>query len=114
VCKEGRGAATERALRPGEVLRTRAGAGSQRQSWRLGRRRRDVERQEQASARPRRQQARRRRARGIAQNGAGVVGAQHMASEAARCVGQRNGGVDVDEGGSVCNFPKVQGLHCKA
>jgi hypothetical protein len=32
------------------------------------------------------------------------------------CVGQRNkgGGVEVDEGGSVCNFPKVQGLHCKA
>jgi hypothetical protein len=32
------------------------------------------------------------------------------------CVRQRNrgGGVEVDEGGSVCNFPKVQGLHCKA
>jgi hypothetical protein len=32
-----------------------------------------------------------------------------------RCVGQRNrGGVEVDEVGSVCTFPKVQGLHCKA
>jgi hypothetical protein len=26
----------------------------------------------------------------------------------------RAGGVEVDEGGLVCNLSKVQGLHCKA
>jgi hypothetical protein len=24
------------------------------------------------------------------------------------------GGLEVDKGGPSCNFPKVQGLHCKA
>jgi hypothetical protein len=63
--------------------RAGAGAGGRQESWRLGRRRRDVERQEQASARPGRRRARRRRARGTAQSGAGAVGARHMAGEEA-------------------------------
>jgi hypothetical protein len=27
---------------------------------------------------------------------------------------RRRRGLEVDEGGSICNFPKVQGLLCKA
>jgi hypothetical protein len=56
---------------------------SRREAWWLGRRRRGVERQEQASARRGRRRARRRRARGTAQSGAGAAGARHMAGEAA-------------------------------
>jgi hypothetical protein len=63
--------------------RAGAGAGGRRESWQFGRWRRDVERQEQASAMPGRRRARRRRARGTAQSGAGAVGARHMAGEAA-------------------------------
>jgi hypothetical protein len=72
-----------------------AGAGGRQESWRLGRRRRDVERQEQASARPGRRRARRRKARGTAQSDAGAVGARHMAGEAVavrRAEKQRSGG----------------------
>jgi hypothetical protein len=59
-----------------------------------------VERQEQASARPGRRQARCRRAPGTAQSGAGAAGARHMASEAAavrRAEKQRRRGLKVDE-----------------
>jgi hypothetical protein len=48
-----------------------------------------------------RQRARRRRARGTAQSGAGAAGARHMASEAAvvrRAEKQRRRGLEVDEG----------------
>jgi hypothetical protein len=62
--------------------RVGVGAGGRRESWRLGRRRRDVERQEQASSRPGRRRARRRRAHGTAQSGAGAVGSRHMVGEA--------------------------------
>jgi hypothetical protein len=54
---------------------------SRRKAWRFGQWRRDVERREQASARPGSRRARRRRARGIAQSGAGAAGARHMAGE---------------------------------
>jgi hypothetical protein len=72
-----------------------------REAWRLGRWRRDVERQEQASARPGRRRARRRRARGTAQSSTGAAGARHMVSEAAavlRAEKQRRRGLEVDEG----------------
>jgi hypothetical protein len=56
-------------------------------------------------------------ARGAEGSGAGAVGARHMAGEGggsrARAETKR-GGLEVDEGGPSCNFPKVQGLHCKA
>jgi hypothetical protein len=48
--------------------RARAGAGGWRGAWRLGRRWRDVDRQEQASA-------------GRGNGGAGAMGARHMAGE---------------------------------
>jgi hypothetical protein len=55
-------------------------------------------------------------ARGTEGGGAGAANAQHMAGKA---VGQhreenRGGGLEVDEGGLSCNFPKVQGLLCNA
>jgi hypothetical protein len=55
-----------------------------RHAWRLGRRRRDVERREQASARVGSGGAGAGMTRGTAQSGAGAVGARHMAGEGGR------------------------------
>jgi hypothetical protein len=60
-----------------------------RESWRLGRRRCDVERAGVASARPGRRWARRGRTCGLVQSGAG---AGYMASRAAATRGQRSRG----------------------
>jgi hypothetical protein len=57
----------------------RAGAGGRRGAWRLGRRQRDVERQEQASAGLGSGGAGAGAARGAKRGGAGAVGARHMA-----------------------------------
>jgi hypothetical protein len=60
-----------------------------------------VERQEQASARPGRRRARRRRARGTAQSGATAAGVRHMAGVATAvrwAKKQRRRGLEVDEG----------------
>jgi hypothetical protein len=58
--------------------------------------------------------ARRGRARGLVQSGAGAAGALHMAGRAAAARGQRNRGgrVEVDERGLKSKSPKTQGLHC--
>jgi hypothetical protein len=47
----------------------------------------------------------------------GAAGARHMAGDGGRVHGReqsRGAGLEVDEGGLICYFPKVQGLHCKA
>jgi hypothetical protein len=77
---------------------------SRREAWRLGRRR-DVERREQASARPGSGGADAGAARGARKGGVGAAG---------RRAEKQRRGLKVDEGGSFCNFLKVQGLHCKA
>jgi hypothetical protein len=55
------------------------------------------------------------RARGAESCGAGVAGAQEMAGEGGGVTGasRARGGLEVDEGELVWNFPKMQGLHCK-
>jgi hypothetical protein len=65
---------------------------SRREAWRLERRRRDVERREQASARPGSGGADAGAARGAGKGGAGAAGARHMAGEAAGRRAQRNRG----------------------
>jgi hypothetical protein len=55
-------------------------------------------------------------ARGAWKGGAGAAGARHMAGKSGGSRAQRKQrrrGLEVDEGGLSCNFPKVQGLHCK-
>jgi hypothetical protein len=61
--------------------RARAGAGGQQGAWRLGRQRRNVERQEQASAGRGSGGPGAGAARGAKRGGAGAVGARHMAGE---------------------------------
>jgi hypothetical protein len=58
---------------------------SWRKAWRLGRRRRDVERREQASARPGSGGADAGAARGARKGGAGAASVQHMAGEGGGC-----------------------------
>ncbi|PUZ39687.1 hypothetical protein GQ55_9G354000 [Panicum hallii var. hallii] len=50
--------------------------------------------------------------------GKAARGQQELGTWPVRAVGSgreetRGGGLEVDEGGLSCNFPNVQGLHCK-
>jgi hypothetical protein len=60
-----------------------AGAGGRRESWRLGRRWRDVERAGVGQREPGKRRRRRRGGSGARKGGVGAVGARHMAGEAA-------------------------------
>jgi hypothetical protein len=46
----------------------------------------------------------------------GAAGARETVGEGSgiTSAGQSRGGLEVDEGGLICNLAKVQGLHCKA
>jgi hypothetical protein len=110
VSKEGHGAAAEHALRPGEALHVRAGAGDAGgtrggsggggATWRGGSRpARGLEGGGQGAGGhvARGKVARRRRVRGTwPARAAGVVQRRN-----------RGGGLEVDEGGAICNFQKV-------
>jgi hypothetical protein len=92
------------------------GSRSWQEAWWLGRRRRDVERQEQASAGRESDGTGAGAARGVRKGGTGAAGARHMAGEGGGASGRENrepraGG---RRRGSICNFSKVEGLLCKA
>jgi hypothetical protein len=88
---------------------------SRRESWRLGRWRRDVEKRGEGQRGVGSGGTGAGAARGAMKGGAGrlVCGTWPMRAAGSGAEKQRRG-LEVDEGGSVCNFPKVQGLHCKA
>jgi hypothetical protein len=82
-----------------------------RESWRLGQRWCNVGKAGAASA----GSGRRRQGKGMAQSGAEVVGALHMAGKS----GGGASGIEIEEAGAggggrglVCDFPKVQGSYC--
>jgi hypothetical protein len=108
---------------PGRALGPEEGTGawkqllaSRRHAWRLGRRRRDVEEQGEASAGreaaagvQERHVARREVARGQLELGTWPARAAGSGREKTE-----RGGLEVDKGEPSCNFVKVQGLYCKA
>jgi hypothetical protein len=117
MSKEDRGVAAAHVLRLGEVLRARAGAGNAGgtcggsggggATWRG---------EERASAGW--EAATRTLGRHVAR-GKAVQGRQRRGTWPGMAAGHRaekteSRGLEVDEGGSVCNFPKVRGLLCKA
>jgi hypothetical protein len=53
-------------------------------------------------------------ARGKAARGQQVLGTWPARAAGSGREENRGGGLEVDEGGLNCKFPKVQGLHCKA
>jgi hypothetical protein len=107
VSNKGRGAAAEHALRPGGVLHACGGLGGGGATWRSAERAsagREAAAQVLGRHVARGKAAWRRRVRGT------------WPARAAGAAQRRNRGVglEVDEGGSVCNFLKVQGPHYKA
>jgi hypothetical protein len=90
---------------------------SRRHAWRLGRWRRNVEQRGEGQHGVGSGGAGARAARGAEESGAGAAGSRHMAGEGGGSRAERKterGGLEVDEEGLMCDFPKVQGLHCKA
>jgi hypothetical protein len=54
-------------------------------------------------------------ARGVRKGSKGATGARHMAGKGGGASAEKHRRrLEVDEGGSICNFPKVQGLLYKA
>jgi hypothetical protein len=88
---------------------------SRQDAWRVGRRRRDVEKRGEGQRGPGSSGLGAEAAHGAKEGGAGQ---QELGIWPARAAGsgreENRGGLEVDEGGLSWKFPNVQGLHCKA